>query len=215
VSSTNRGAERRTDDAYMTPPWCVRRLQDVWRVPTRGVLVEPAVGSGNIVNTLVTDLHWVVYDIRAYNVEALQSSVLDFLSLTTRHDTVSAVVTNPPFSLAEEFVRHSRKLYPNAELVFLLRISFLASASRLPLWRDLGTPDIYVLPNRPSFTGYGTDSVDYAWFVWPADALRSDGGLKILAETPASERKAPALPPPQETAPAKWLRKVSEGLVTP
>lgn len=28
------------------------------------------------------------------------------------------------------------------------------------------TPDIYVLPNRPSFSGKGTDSIEYAWFVW-------------------------------------------------
>jgi len=71
-----------------------------------------------------------------------------------------AVVTNPPYSLAEEFARGARVLCPRAELLFLLRIAFLASAQRLALWRDIGAPDVYVLPNRPSFTGNGTDSAD-------------------------------------------------------
>ena len=44
MSSTNRGAERRIDDAYETPQWCVRRLLEVWQ-PREGVLVEPCCGS--------------------------------------------------------------------------------------------------------------------------------------------------------------------------
>lgn len=97
------------------------------------------------------------------------------------------MVTNPPFSLAEEFIRHSRELYPQAELVFLLRLNFAGSVGRLPLWRDLGTPDVYVLPNRPSFTGGKTDSCEYAWFRWPSEA-RELGTFLVLNETPRSER---------------------------
>jgi hypothetical protein len=91
--------------------------------------------------------------------------------------------------MAEEFIRHARALFPNAELVFLLRIAFLASAQRMALWRDIGAPDVYVLPNRPSFTGSGTDSADYAWFRWPADK-REAGCLRILGETPVAERRS-------------------------
>lgn len=112
-----------------------------------------------------------------------------------RHDRATIWSHITPTSLAEEFVRHSRELYPHADLVFLLRIAFLASDGRQALWRDLGTPDVYVLPNRPSFTGKGTDSADYAWFVWPKDAVRTDGGLWILKSTPVSERQAGMIKP--------------------
>lgn len=41
------------------------------------------------------------------------------------------------------------------------------------------TPDVYVLPQRPSFTGKGTDSTSYAWFVWTS-AEKTEGKLQIL-----------------------------------
>jgi hypothetical protein len=189
VSSTNRGSERRTDDAYMTPPWCVRRLLDVWRPRgTSGILVEPAVGTGNIARTIGTEqFAWLTYDVREVPAVGERHVTGDFLAATCYGTDAEAVVTNPPYCLAEEFIRHSRSLFPRADLVFLLRIAFLASASRLPLWQAVGTPDVYVLPNRPSFTGSGTDSADYAWFVWPPEP-RPCGEVRVLAETPKSER---------------------------
>jgi hypothetical protein len=185
MSSTNRGAERRTDDAYMTPAWCVHRLLDVWE-PRSGRYLEPAIGRGNIVRAC--NFHpdrWLWFDIRPDVVD----NPRDFLTVAEVPLGITAVITNPPYCLAEEFVRHSRKLCPDADLVFLLRIAFLASQARLPLWRDVGTPDIFVLPNRPSFTGHGTDSSDYAWFRWPVE--KSDrGDVRVLAETPKAERCA-------------------------
>lgn len=191
MSSTNRGAERRVDDAYMTPPWCVRRLLDVWRPRgTSGILVEPAVGTGNIVRAIGTEpFSWLTYDIREVAAVGEMHVTGDFLKVASYGTDAEAVITNPPYCLAEEFIRHSRSCFPLADVVFLLRIAFLASASRLPLWRDVGTPDVYVLPNRPSFTGGGTDSADYAWFVWPREK-RPHGCVRVLAETPAAERKA-------------------------
>jgi hypothetical protein len=190
VSSTNRGAERHTDDAYMTPKWCVRRLLEVWQPHgTSGILVEPAVGTGNIVRAIGTEqFAWLTYDIREVPSVGEMHVTGDFLEVVSHGTDAEAVITNPPYCLAEEFVRHSRALFPRADLVFLLRIAFLASAVRLPLWRDLGTPDLYVLPNRPSFTGGGTDSADYAWFRWP-DGKRDNGEVLVLSETPASDRK--------------------------
>ena len=183
MSSTNRGAERRTDDAYETPEWCVHRLLEVWEPPS-GRYLEPAVGRGNILRAC--NFHpdrWVWFDIRAEVVD----NPRDFLGVNEVPPGITACITNPPYCLAEEFIRHSRKLCPAADLAFLLRVAFLASASRLPLWRDVGTPDLYVLPNRPSFTGHGTDSADYAWFIWPPEK-RERGLVGILAETPKAER---------------------------
>jgi len=189
MSSTNRGSNRRTDDAYMTPPWCVRRLLGVWRPNGRsGILVEPAVGTGNIVRTIGTEpFAWLTYDIREVEPIGEMHVTGDFLLVGSHGTDAEAVVTNPPFSLAEEFIRHSRSCFPSAELVFLLRLAFLASAARLPLWCDVGTPDVWVLPNRPSFTGKGTDSADYGWFHWPV-GRRIHGEVAVLAETPRRER---------------------------
>ena len=194
MSSTCRGSERRLDDAYLTPGWAVLRLLETW-TPPAGTLVEPARGDGSIVRAVGSRRPWVSYDIRDVHPESTFHRRGDFLTVATPSPSVVAVVTNPPYSLAEEFVRKSRELYQNAELVFLLRLAFLASEKRLQLWRDIGTPDVYVLPNRPSFTGGGTDSADYAWFHWPkawtdkSCGPQCFGNIRVLASTPASERR--------------------------
>ena len=187
MSSTNRGAERRVDDAYETPQWVVRRLLDVWQ-PRDGVLIEPCCGSGQIVRCF-PGKDWITCDIRDVVPSSLRHVTGDFLQCDGGFHpaAVSAVITNPPFSLAEEFIRHSRTSFPLADLVFLLRLNFLGSAGRLALWRHLGAPDVFVLPNRPSFTGGKTDSCEYAWFVWPSQT-RDFGRIKVLNETPRSER---------------------------
>ena len=48
----------------------------------------------------------------------------------------------------------------------LLRINFLGSQKRYDFWQQFPPDGLYVLSKRPSFTGKGTDSIDYAWFVW-------------------------------------------------
>lgn len=200
MSSINRGGERRQHDAYMTPPWCVERLLEAWRPSgTLSGRVEPALGTGNILQVFRRKTacfgHWTTYDIRdvpAFAGEHHQNT--DFLGVTKIDQNVGLCITNPPYSLAEDFVRHAYGLYPNAELVFLLRLAFLSTERRLKLWRHIGVPDIYVLPNRPSFTGGGTDSTDYAWFVWPVDHdpehPRKTGKLQVLSSTPASARRS-------------------------
>lgn len=219
MSSTSRGGQRCEADFYETPEWVIARLLDVWRPAPNALMVEPAFGNGAIVEAVQklvpgsTTFDWLGYDIRESAFESRENVIFqqhDFLSLAPQdflsvdwsarilpnERSVKHVITNPPFSLAEEFLRQSRKLYPEADLVYLLRLNFLASKERLGLWRDLGVPDVHVLPNRPSFTGEGTDSCEYAWMVFRAwnesHLLRkpSEGILTILPETPKEIRKA-------------------------
>jgi hypothetical protein len=180
-------------DAYMTPSWCVRRLLEAW-TPRLGLALEPAVGEGAIVKAMPKEIsRWQTIDIRPVTLPAptgiwvhrqadyLASNYLDFIEAET-------VITNPPFSLAEQFIRKARRECPNADLVFLLRLGFLASQERVALWRDLGEPDVLILPNRPSFTSGGTDKYDYFWAVWPPNA-RLHGHVSHLAETSLAERQ--------------------------
>jgi hypothetical protein len=182
-------SERVEFDAYMTPSWCVRRLLEVWK-PRLGLALEPAVGEGAIVKAMDHfPVWWQTIDIREVKpvcnfhrrADYLASNYADFLEAET-------VITNPPFSLAEAFIRKARRECPKADLVFLLRLGFLASFERVALWKDLGEPDLRILPNRPSYTGGGTDKYDYAWYVWPPEKRRQ-GHVSHLAETSLAERK--------------------------
>lgn len=193
------------DDAFPTPSWVTRRLLDAWR-PRDGWLLEPAAGDGAIIRAateVIGPRVWAAVECRATCRGALQAlvdtqpaspsrvAIDDFLTWEPPLgyvDHVTTVITNPPFHSAEAFIRRARQLFPHADLVFLVRLGFLASEKRVQLWRDLGAPDVNVLPNRPSFTSDGgTDSSDYAWIVFPGER-RPVGSFLVLPLTSDIER---------------------------
>jgi hypothetical protein len=75
------------------------------------------------------------------------------------------IIGNPPYRHAETHIRWALK-QAKVGVAFLLRLSFLESAERLAFWYESPVNDLYVLAERPSFTGQGTDSSAYAFFVW-------------------------------------------------
>ena len=202
-------------EAYMTPSWVIRRLLEVWQ-PYGGMDLEPAVGEGAIVKALHQLApnriwSWTTCDIRdvpavtmncepGHHVSVFhrQGDYLRPNDLPSLHAPMMAktslVITNPPFSLADQFILQSRRLCPVAELVFLLRLGFLSSKDRMPLWKEVGEPDLWILPNRPSYKTskpgrLDTDKYDYAWFIWPKGGFRARGRIGHLAETSLEERK--------------------------
>jgi hypothetical protein len=79
------------------------------------------------------------------------------------------IIGNPPYKLAMEFVQHSLSLLsPRGTLMFLLRLSFLASRKRAQSLFKADNPTVvYVLSTRPSFTGDGkSDDNEYGLFLW-------------------------------------------------
>lgn len=83
------------------------------------------------------------------------------------------IIGNPPYSLAEEFVRHSFELLKSDGYVyFLFRLSFLEGIKRKNnLFTEYPIKRVYVCSRRPSFytTEKGkhtTDTLAYAMFLW-------------------------------------------------
>lgn len=79
------------------------------------------------------------------------------------------IVGNPPYKLAEEFVRHAFTLLaPGGKIIFLLKLAFLESKGRARgLFVDLPLEKVSVLAGRPSFDGTGkTNDYAFAVFVW-------------------------------------------------
>lgn len=192
MSSTNRGAERRPDDFYSTPAWAVHRLLEACPLPA-GRWLEPCAGTGAImhaVDAVRLDVEWSAVELREEERPKLLATtprvrIGDYLAESPglRFDVL---LTNPPFSLMVEFLE--RALCDAAYVVMLGRLAFLETAQRAPLFHA-AQPDVYVLPDRPSFTNGPTDSCAYAWFVWPPDRLRSTGTVRVLAPTPLHVRR--------------------------
>lgn len=101
----------------------------------------------------------------------LEHDFLSFPDISLPDGEADLVMSNPPFSLAEEFVYRALKLaHPDGgRVVMLLRQAFLNGIDRgNGLWKSTPLEHVSMLCRRPSFTGNGrTDTkTEYAIFVW-------------------------------------------------
>lgn len=173
MSATNRGRERERDDAYYTPSWCVRALLRAVRLPG-GLWLEPCAGEGAIIREATARhpgaIWWLAVEKREECRAALEAipevhriTIGDFLEGPLVGPVASVAITNPPYSLAAEFVE---RCLPLASVtIMLLRLNWLGSQRRAAFLRS-HMPDVYVLPRRPSFVRGATDACEYMWAVW-------------------------------------------------
>lgn len=145
-------AERRENDRYETPEWAVKALLGVIPINHSWTYLEPCRASGRIYNHMPLGSAW----------GEIQEGV-DYLN--TDYKPVDAIITNPPYSLAQAFVEKAHK---DADVVImLLRLGFLESMKRFEFWKQYPLHHLITLSRRPSFTEDGkTDGAGYAWFVW-------------------------------------------------
>jgi hypothetical protein len=154
-------------ELYATPANCTEALLTVETF--QGAVWEPACGNGAIVRVLdaagmtveATDLHdW-----------GCGLSGRDFLAESVLR--APNVITNPPFSLAEEFASHALELGARKVCMFL-RLAFLEGEGRRQGIFSTHPPSrVWVMSRRrtlwraddpnPRETG-GT--MAFAWFVW-------------------------------------------------
>lgn len=158
----------RKDDLYETPPEAVRALLMRHLLPPR--IWEPACGRGAIAEVLRQHGHEVLAtDLVDYGYQHGEARI-DFL-LERRAPPVGAIVTNPPFKLAAEFVEHALKLCPL--VIMLLRLAFLESDRRSAILDGGQLKHVHVFRNRlPMMHRDGwegpraTSTTAFAWFVW-------------------------------------------------
>jgi hypothetical protein len=190
MSATNRGARGGGgSDYFPTPAWVTLRLLEHAVLPKARLWLEPSAGEGHIIraaNSARPDLLWAAYELRKECGPPLRATgaavqIGDFLTANPdAGPTYDVALGNPPFSLAQEFVEQGlRCAY---EVTYLLRLSFLESQKRQSFFRRVGVPDVFVLPERPSFTGEGTDSCAYAWMRWKRGRAQ-EGRVSILYDT--------------------------------
>jgi hypothetical protein len=182
-------AKRQEHDFYETPSWCVDALVENIMLP-HGTWLEPAAGNGSIikrVSALGCQNRWVACELQpkfkpALEQVAEQVFIGDFFEAVLPKD-FAACVMNPPYSLAESFVK--KALTHTETVCALLRLGFLSSKKR-QAWMSQNRPDVVVLCNRPSFTGTGTDKTDYGWFVWRPEAK---GQIIFARDFPLAQRR--------------------------
>lgn len=153
-------------DLYETPPVAVEALLKVEHLPHD--IWEPACGSGNIAKVLTAAGHDVIasdlFD------HGFGRSGIDFLG--GKFVPVSgAIVTNPPYQKAQEFVEKALSLSPL--VVMLMRMAFYESKRRANILDGGQLIRIHVFANRlPMMHRKGWDgpkassAMTFAWFIW-------------------------------------------------
>lgn len=100
-------------DAVWTPDWCAADMVQYFK-PT-GRILEPCRGSGAFMRQLPADALWC--------------EITDGRDFFRWFEAVDWIITNPPYSLTREFLRHALEVAANI---------------------------VFLLPARNIFSGYGT-----------------------------------------------------------
>lgn len=150
--------DRVANDFYETPDWITEVLMRHVRF---GQIWEPACGAGAMQR--VFDLHGIK------NIGTDLPS--DFLKMGAA--TAWDVVTNPPYVLAEEFVRHALEITKThkRKVAMVLRNEFDCAVGRADIFRDHPAFAMkIVLTKRPRWfekkAGDASPRHNYAIYVW-------------------------------------------------
>lgn len=163
ISGGNSAYGRAKGDLYPTPPEVTYALLDFLRLPDNTRIWEPACGNGDMVHEM---------EVWGYQVTGTDISMgQDFLTVSPV--SCDWIITNPPFSLSEVFIRRCQ--YIGKPFALLLKSQFWHARKRLELFQE--DPPAWVLPLtwRPDFLfktrGRGTPLMDVLWCVWAAPEL--------------------------------------------
>lgn len=176
---------RETDDFYATDPKAVARLISAaphifYPAREHGTTIwECACGTGNLAKELYEQGH-VVYasDLkhRGYGAQGL-----DFLAMSKQHCLnifnciPSIILTNPPYSLANEFILHALDILPDGGLyIALMNITYLCGQKRYEQIYSKGAlREVYLFSKRIECwrnndrEQYGGKAMaDFAWYVF-------------------------------------------------
>lgn len=176
MSSTNRSLLSRSSgtghEYFATPSWVTALILP--KLDWRGVdtVLDPCAGDGAILRAVGAFAPVATKGIEVDPDRALAGGFDCGDALTMRWEAPALVIMNPPFSLAQEFCEKAcREIARGGEVAVLMRLAMLAGQKRAGFWYA-HPADVFVLGKRPSFTGGGTDSADYAWFRFWAGATR-------------------------------------------
>lgn len=165
--------ERTPKDRYWTDAWVTAALLEMYDIPEK--VWEPAAGRGDMVRVLVDHGHDVIasdIDMSEFDPSLCECSQDDFLTAKLIPRYIDAVVTNPPYNLAQKFVEHSLELQIPV-IAMLLRSEFKHAKRRKHLFgrcsRYLGE---IVLTSRPRWDWWfrikpeASPRHNFSWFIW-------------------------------------------------
>ena len=176
LAGTSTIRDRVEDDYYATPTNSTEALLN--EIKFGGIFLEPCIGGGHIAE--VIKKHYpnnkvVGCDIvdRGYP----NTKIADFLTHDFRDIKYNSIITNPPYSLAQEFLEKSMNIIAEkGKIAMFLKIQFLEGVARREMFKKYPPKYVYVFTKRqnPLRNGSPVDengkawasTMCFAWFIW-------------------------------------------------
>jgi len=185
LGASNHSKDQRSkNDFYATPPLAVRKLLEVEKFNHN--IWEPATGMNHITDVLVEN----GYDVKRSDIIKMvdddKIEIIDFLNTNTVFD--GDIITNPPFSLASQFVEKAiDSVKDGAKVAMFLKLQFLEGKKRYWLFKENPPKTIYVAVNRFGCTKDGIfnenenagSAICYCWFIWEK-GFKGDPSIKWI-----------------------------------
>lgn len=178
--------KRNKNDYYQTPYSMTKQLLEVENF--EGSILEPSCGAGAIVKVL-NDYNLDVDYCDLNNDFSLTGVFKDFKDfLKDNFEKYDNIITNPPFSLAKEFILKAKQI-ANNKIAMLLPLNYLHGVSRYnEIYKDTAFPlkTVYVFCRyglledtiREDGT-YKAGMMVYAWYIWDK-SYRGEPGIRWL-----------------------------------
>lgn len=162
--------DRAQRDFYATPPEAVVGLLE--KECFNSAIWEPAAGMLHISKTLKNYGYYVFSSDIECRCEGIEK--IDFLSVNSDEKYEGDIITNPPYSTAELFIKKALDLVQTGNKVaMLLRIQFLEGIKRRRLFDESPPFKVYVFSRRITCGKNGdfdssrnSNAMSFAWFVW-------------------------------------------------
>lgn len=161
--------KRHEMDFYPTPAECTQAIMDFLALPKGTDVWEPACGDGAISTVMASYGLGTVYSTDLRIDSGFGVGGVNFL---TADKLANVVITNPPFNLAEQFIRRCYDLKVET-YAMLLKTQYWHSKSRTRLFVETKPSFILPLTWRPNFAPNrgSSPTMDMIWTVWIAGSV--------------------------------------------
>ena len=163
-ASNHSGNNRADDDYYATDPRAMEELLK-FEVFHRNVW-EPACGGGHLSRVLEAHGHYVRNSDVVDRMGDGGVELLDFIEGDTG-TWEGDIITNPPYSFAQEFVEKALStVVDGSKVAMFLKLTFLEGKKRKGMFAKHPPKRVYVFSKGGDFSSTQSSAVAYAWFIW-------------------------------------------------
>lgn len=161
MSQRGSGYARKDNDKYETPAWVTLALGPHLPIERVCHVTEPCAASGMMIRAL---------QFLGCRVEGTDIATgVDFL--TVERCDADAIITNPPYGRADEFIEHALKLTAPMDgmVAMLLRADFDSAKTRRHLFADCAqfSKKLVLTKRIVWFDGPGAaPSYNHCWYLW-------------------------------------------------